>query len=325
MRNILYYPCINLPNTDWTIRALLYYDRIGSIAPAQYFEEPECFDPFMRDVVRNELIEPMDPMMHLEHPTEVSEEICEYLKRNAHIIKRRKLSLKTEKSRLHVDKFNPEILTELTRMGVAERVDWNWYNVERKTANELMMLLASVVANKIDYLPATDEMNYDFSFPYIRNESLELRMRQYRRDLILKNLIPYPKQIDLTRLRHFKDRHSDLLKAFGNKVEQLVFNPNIEHDSYLFELMLMDMKNSKDELCAKMNESHMGDIVLGSICGSVSAVIGFLSGSVLGVPGLLNTIYSACKIERPENVSDQTGLKYLALVDKRLRRKNEGD
>lgn len=24
--NILYYPYINLPNTEWTIRALLYYD-----------------------------------------------------------------------------------------------------------------------------------------------------------------------------------------------------------------------------------------------------------------------------------------------------------
>lgn len=321
MRNILYYPCINLPNTDWTIRALLYYDRIGSIVPTRYLEEPERFEPFMREVVRNELIEPMDPEMYLEHPKEMSEKICEYLKQNKYIIQRRKLSLKNEKSRLHIDKFNPEILEELTRMGLAERWDDVWYNVERTTAHELMMLLASVVANKMDYLPATDEMDYSFSTSYIQNEYLELRMRQYRRDLILKNLIPYPKNVDLTRLFRFKERYCDLLKIFSIKVEELVFNPNIEHDTELFRLQLDDMKNAKDELYARMNENRIGDIVFGTICGSISAAIGFLSGSVRGLPGLLNTIYSVCKIERPENVVDQTGLKYLALVDKRLRRK----
>lgn len=51
MNNLLYYPYINLPNTDWTIRALLYYDNIGSIVPTQYFHEPEQYEPFMREVI----------------------------------------------------------------------------------------------------------------------------------------------------------------------------------------------------------------------------------------------------------------------------------
>ena len=81
------------------------------------------------------------------------------------------------------------------------------------------------------------------------------------------------------------------------------------------------MKMAKEELSARMNESHIGDIVFGTICGTISAGIGLLASPVLGaIPGFLNAIYSACKIEKPENVIDQTGLKYLALVDKRLRR-----
>ena len=81
------------------------------------------------------------------------------------------------------------------------------------------------------------------------------------------------------------------------------------------------MKMAKEELSARMNESHIGDIVFGTICGTISAGIGLLASPVLGaIPGFLNTIHSACKIEKPENVIDQTGLKYLALVDKRLRR-----
>lgn len=55
MNNLLYYPYINLPNTDWAIRALLYYDNISSIVPTQYFYEPEQYEPFMREVIQNEL------------------------------------------------------------------------------------------------------------------------------------------------------------------------------------------------------------------------------------------------------------------------------
>ena len=39
MNNLLYYPYINLPNTDWAIRALLYYDNISStLIPQHYYK-----------------------------------------------------------------------------------------------------------------------------------------------------------------------------------------------------------------------------------------------------------------------------------------------
>ena len=125
---------------------------------------------------------------------------------------------------------------------------------------------------------------------------------------------------DLINLRKFKDKYRDLLKAFSNKVELLVLNPTITPESPLFKITLEDMKMAKEELSARMNESHIGDIIFGTICGTISAGIGLLASPVLGIPGFLNAIHSACKIEKPENIIDQTGLKYLALVDKRLRR-----
>ena len=100
----------------------------------------------------------------------------------------------------------------------------------------------------------------------------------------------------------------------------LVLNPTITPESPLFKITLEDMKMAKEELSARMNESHIGDIIFGTICGTISAGIGLLASPVLGIPGFLNAIHSACKIEKPENIIDQTGLKYLALVDKRLRR-----
>ncbi len=336
MNNLLYYPYINLPNTNWTIRALLYYDNISSIVPTQYFHEPEQYEPFIREVIQNELINPINPMDVLEHPGEVSRMFSEYLNQNLNIIQKRrfspqkfgtthihreKFSFRENGNKLHADKFDTEIFYELTQMGLAERIDGYWYNVEKKTADELMTFLASVVANKIDYQPTTDKIDYSFATTYIRNHDIELRTRQYKRDLILNNLIPYPKQIDLINLKRFKDKHHDLLNAFSNKVELLVLNPTITPESPLFKITLEDMKMAKEELSARMNESHIGDIVLGTICGTISAGIGLLASPVLGaIPCFLNAIHSACKIEKPENVIDQTGLKYLALVDKRLRR-----
>lgn len=63
--NLLYYPYINLPDTEWTIRTLLYYDNVSAIVPAQYFHEPERYEPFMREAVQNELITPVNPRMFL--------------------------------------------------------------------------------------------------------------------------------------------------------------------------------------------------------------------------------------------------------------------
>ena len=133
--------------------------------------------------------------------------------------------------RVHANKCDTEIFDYLVDAGLAEIADTYWYNVESKTARELMFFLTSVIADKIDYLIATDRIDYGFSQVYARNDDIELRTRQYKRDLILKELIPYPKQIDLTGLRQFKDRHQDLLNAFRNKVEMIALNPSITPES----------------------------------------------------------------------------------------------
>lgn len=205
-------------------------------------------------------------------------------------------------------------------IGLAERIDYNWYNVENKTANDLMFLLSSAIADKIQSIVATDKIDYSFSQIYAQNNDVELRNRQYKKDLILKNLIPYPNQIDLSNLRRFKEKHHDLLIAFRNKVESIVLNSAISPELKIFEVTLDELKMQKEELSARMNESHLGNINFGTICGTISAAIGlFENSSVAAITGLLSAIYSVCKIERPESIIDQTGLKYLALVDKRMR------
>lgn len=74
-----------------------------------------------------------------------------------------------------------------------------------------------------------------------------------------------------------------------------------------------------------MNESQFNNIFFGSVCGIIGAAQGFAStennvGAIIGAfPGFASAIHSALKIEKAENVFDQTGMKYLALVDRQLR------
>lgn len=330
MKNLLYYPYINLPNEDWTIRNLLYYDNIGSIVPTQYFYEPERYEPFMRKMIQNELIVPINPMDILEHQCEDIYVYIQYLKKHQKRLKQRcykrymsnsitnnmHTSNVITGSRLHANKFDSEIFYSLTQMGLAKRIDEYWYEVENRTAYDLMFFLATIVANKIDYQPTTNKIQYS---PFTR-ANIELREQKNKRDLILKDLIPYPEQIDINLIKKFKEKHYDLLNRFRNKVELIVLNPSISLDSQLFKTTIEDMNDSKEELITRMSENKFGNIFFGTICGTISACIALSDGPTLSaMPGVLNAIYTALKIEKPENVIDQTGLKYLALVHKRLK------
>lgn len=93
-----------------------------------------------------------------------------------------------------------------------------------------------------------------------------------KREQILNELIPFPEEIDLNKLRKFKDKHKKLLKAFKNKVELIVLNPSITEESPLFIETIRELKIRKEELSAKMNESKFGGLFFGTVCGITGAI-----------------------------------------------------
>ena len=330
MDKILYYPYINLPRTDWTVRTLLYYDSISSIVPQDYFYSPEKkYSPFMLDLVRSELVIPIDPIQTLDNPWEVSKPFIQFLednqsslaekRRNFNMGKREEMSrYKFSGSRIHTDKFDGEIFYILEKMGLAKRQDNSWYMVEASIADYLMKFLATVISTKLELQPTTDRFEKEYFAP---SETVQ----KTKRETILTNLIPFPEEIDFEKIRKFKDRHLDLLKAFKNRVEQLVLDETLIEGTELFNLKVEELVIRKDELSAKMNESQIKNIILGSVFGIIGAYQGLASADTIGafiggLPGFASAIHSALKIEKAENVFDQSGLKYLALVDKRIRR-----
>ena len=217
---------------------------------------------------------------------------------------------------IHSDKFDHNIFSHLCEMGLAIRESGNLYLVEERSANDLMKFLAGVVGAKLNLLPTTNALDRYYSFK---------RMKQtQKRETILKDIIPFPSQIELKKLRKFKTKHRTLLLAFKNKIEQLVHDENIKEGTELFQETINELKFRKVELVAKMNESKFEDIFFGTVCGLLGGSITALTvdsytGFALGVPSFANAVHSALKIAKEEDVFDQSGLKYLALVDKRLR------
>jgi hypothetical protein len=334
MENLLYYPYINIPKSDWTIRTLLYYDRIGCIVPQRYFYEPDNYEPHMLNLVKNELVVPVNPIEVLDSPWEISEPFLEYVNSEEFNIEKRRICFQTgsigkihrEKfkngPRIHADKFDNEIFYQLQELGLAARDDCEWFYVEQKTANELMTFLSSIVAAKIKFRPTTDKIKPRFFIAGQPDKNYKvLKKERRKREIVLENLIPFPQEIDFKKLRTFKERHTDLLKRFKNQVELLVLDPKSNESSGYFEESIKELNFQKEELSSRMNESKLGNIFFGTICGTISAITGFAAGfGLAGVPGFANALHSALKIERAEDVIDQTGMKYLALVDKRLRK-----
>ena len=339
MENLLYYPYINIPRTDWTTRSLLYYETVGSIVPQNYFYEPENYEPFMRELVQNELVIPINPMEVLDEPFQLSKPFIDYtksknfkLQSRLHRFERGRYGRINENKfrlngpRINVNKFDNEIFNHLEEIGLAKRENYEWFIVEQKTANEMMTYLASVVGGKLNYLPTTDVFYKRFTLATKSNKVFKTKQKeQHKRETILDQLIPFPENIDLMQLRKFKDKHRDILNAFKTKVELIALNPNIEEESPLFIETIRDLEHSKLELSAKMGESKFGQVFFGTVCGIVSSSIGLATagtdGAIIGgATALAGAIYAATQVENDTDIPNQNGMKYLALVDKRLRK-----
>jgi hypothetical protein len=338
MENLLYYPYINLPRSDWSTRSLLYYDKIGVIVPQEYLNDINHYDPFMQQLLRSRLVKPVNPLRDLRRPEAVTRKFVQYLEDNEHKFKARKRTFKEGKiaeihsgkfapfiSRIHSGKFDYELFYQLEHAGLAKRQrNERWYNIEQTTANELMTFTASVIGVKLNYLPATDELKRKYFKPTaIKKNTLKVyKLQKTKREVILERLIPFPEDFDLKKLRKFKDKHYTLLMRFKRQVEGIVLNPAIKEGSDLLNNSVDVLIDQRDELSEKMNEYGLKNYLI-SVGGIVGASGGLEAttdfGLITAAIGITTAIVQAINIEKPEHVRDQTGLKYLALADKRLR------
>lgn len=331
--NLLYYPYINLPRKNWTARTLLYYDEIGSIVPIQYMENPGDFDPYMQTLVREQLVTPINPLQVIDKPKKVIVPFIDYMNDKKFNVSKRRTSFSKQTAlihkekisavNIHTGKFDSELFYQLRHAGLAKKHGNYWYEVEKQTADELLTFLASIVAKKIQFTPTTDKIG---AYTYAKLKK-GMKKKDSKRKLILKELIPLPEHIDLMKLRSFKDKHRELLYKFRTTVEILVSDSNAKKGSKNFKERVIQMKEQKKELTARMTENFKGKYFYGAICNLTSATAQVFTLDMNSIPGvvgvsasLAGAIYYASQIESPESVYDATGMKYIALLDRRLQK-----
>ena len=148
------------------------------------------------------------------------------------------------------------------------------------------------------------------------------RNRNEKRDVLLKNIMPLPQDIDLGRLMRFKERHNELLKRFRTEIESIILNDAIAINTQQFDTIIDRIKEQRDEITQRMEEYNYRNIFKYSIHGMIPFVAAALEGEfnrnvlVTGSLTLLSAIATAISNLNPDRVNNTSGLKYLALANK---------
>lgn len=280
----------------------------------------------MRELIDANLVEPLNPYTVLGDPRNSIKHFINFIdgERGDHNM-RVKVFKKFGGVKLNTGKFADEVFQKLTEMELAARVNSEWYRVEAFTANQLMTYLASLMAGKLHYRPITDTLNtHVYGVKHLQETFKKLEMQENKRRIILEKIIPGPADYNIGRIKKFKTDNKELLDAFRTKIELLVLDPNMVEGSALFNLNLSELEIQRKELSNRMFKSSWPRIGFGSACGITGGIIyaalakdpnGFLAAGL----SLLGQVYDAISYESPKEIIDQSGMKYIALANKRLR------
>lgn len=104
---------------------------------------------------------------------------------------------------------------------------------------------------KIDTHSGTDRFPL---FALKSQDDIIVRNRNEKRDVLRKNIMPLPQDIDRVRLMKFKDRHNELLKRFRTEIESIVLNDAIAVNTELFDTAIDRIKEQRDEITRRMEE-----------------------------------------------------------------------
>lgn len=248
MQAILYYPFIEVPQSEWLTKALLYWDRVGTIVPDRWRWEPESLGPATLRLVQEGLVEQVfpqeaDPRMFALYENWIARLTP------AELQARRDRLQANDVLPIHEDKWiRMESGIEATiHMGLTKpQQDGPWLEVERTTALEFMTALALAICHPrgwtseqlpgepSTWVPATDVPQALACMvsgllpagktPEVERE-LQLRVNgEVRaaevRTVLLDRILPVPKKpIPVDEMVRFRQKYGDRLPAFRRDLE----------------------------------------------------------------------------------------------------------
>ena len=221
--NALYFPYINLPQSNWLYAMALYWDKISSIVPFEYVHSPEKLNPFMLELVREGLVQQIIPAQYLYDGEAFAGPFLQYVKTRLSRMPKTQVSAALEPVKIHIEKIG-FIADELKKLGVLRQVEYPWYEAVHWVGVAFMVYLAACLGydKSIDAQPVTnDAESYRVLGVTGRLHRPTTELRRIRaREIILQSVLPAPEgELDIGKIVRFKDTHGKILLRFREEIE----------------------------------------------------------------------------------------------------------
>lgn len=307
MKNkVLYFPYINVPNSAWFTRILLYWDEVGAIVPYDFIEVPEKLDEHTRSLVQECLVKQVIPKEYIYSIPSFGDSFSKYINslKNKVIERKRTSFRKGYNSNVHIEKMDG-LEYELRDMGLAKKSDYPWWFIEENTAWEFMAYLAATLGKLPDLQldPISDDIRHlqHFLCSSRSEKSAQKKISNLRLE-ILEDIFPSPqKPLKAFEISNFKGKHSDKLKAFRNRVEKEIIDiadiDNKELRKRRLELFKEESQDAIKEIIDAMGNSGFRGITLGKFGSIISSIPGISS-----LTGLAKAVCDAFKKENFQTI-----------------------
>ena len=319
-KKLLYFPYCNIPDNSWTIKSLLYWDKVGIIVPPSFIDNPSNHNKFTIDLLQTDLIESIFPYKYTHQVKNFDKGFIELINEPKFPLKKRQRDFADGYfSEIYIQKFGSELMKNLIYLKIAKKKDWESFYVESRTANLIMLYLASVIGKTGNFTPATNEIsNLDISI----SQSGSTQKLNKLRERILDDLIPFPLNPSLTTLRKFKDKYHKELESFRILIEEATLEISIINGKKAkegkYSLKIEEILDKKEKILSDLNQSKFKQISFGTICGLGTTALSLtLDNKPLAALSLMNSLYTA--FQGYGNKATLTKeYSYLALIDKKF-------
>lgn len=339
--NVLYFPYIDVPNSAWLTRMLLYWDTVGTIMPYQFVDEPEQLSDHTRDLLQAGLLTQVFPSDYINGIPNFSGAFVSYLESLGSQLDRRRAQFHLQRNRrrsrrrsgrhqIHIEKLGTvpihlektsSLADELVEMRLAERIEYPWLSVEARTAEEFMYYLATVLGrySQLQFAPVTDELIRlrRLASVVAPEERIERPLHMLRLE-VLEDVLPGPRHVlSVPEIARFKDKHGKQLRKFRRSIEKeltiiaAISDPQLRKRQ--MGLLKEELGEEIEDIQSKLSKSKVPDLVFGRLC----AVLGEIP-LIGAVPGLIHAIYEALGPSEPANTNSP--LAYAAYARQELLR-----
>ncbi len=287
----LYFPYIRPPNDAWFRQMALYWDSIGAIVPFDYKRDPNSA-PHFETLIDTGLLEAVRPLEHIQWANDFGRDFLAHLETKAAAEKQNPKwrMLVPHRSLVHAEKLD-YLGAEMCRLGVAQRVNYSWYELEGWVAAEFMSYLACVIGRSSTkrLLPITN----DAHCAALITGSLPVagiatpHPTDSIREIYLGEVLPSPgADVPFDEIARFKEQHHEQLTKFRRHLEcEIILVANIadaEQRAWVAREKTTAMREQTAELAAEM-KGRWHSVIFGTIFPLLSAGAQ-LGGAQIGDP-----------------------------------------